>query len=282
MRTQFGRLVVATFALALVALPSRAAAAPLGITCPGGLQPLPQATFGGAGIPNHAVCQVTLNVGQDVITLGLTATARFANSAVTDDGVGTFYAEYGGDTLNAAPTFARWNWDWFIDVNGTGTYAFELLYDFDPGANTDAAQLGRINPAAAAGPFTVQDSWNNGMAFLGVTGGVVTRPTIPGAFDPNAAGQFSFGIIARQGALELGRVSMNVETVPEPATLGLIRSRPRRRCAPRSAASRQLTRTLDWRFNHENTPTETLDLHDSGDHPRDPGGFERQHDVAHR
>lgn len=225
MKKPIGRFVAFAFALTLVALPSRAAAAPLGISCPGGLQPLPDATFGGAGIPNHAVCQITINVGDDVITLGLTATARFANNAVTDDGLGTFYAEYGGDVLNGAPTFARWNWDWYIDVDGDGTYAFELLYDFDPGVNTDEADLGRINPTPVPGPGTAQDSWNNGMGFLGVTAGSVTRPVIPGAFDPEAIGQFSFGIIARTtlGA-ELGRVSMAVETVPEPATMALIGS----------------------------------------------------------
>lgn len=223
MQKPLGRLIAFAFALSLLGLPSRAAAGPLGINCPGGLQPLPQATFGGTGIPNHAVCQITLNVGDDVITLGLTATARFANPTVTNDGAGTFYAELGGDILNGAPTFARWNWNWFIDVDGTGTYAFELLYDFDPGVDTEAADLGRINFPGAAG--TAQNSWNSGMAFLGVTGGGVTRPVIPGAFDPTGVGQFSFGIIARTAlGAELGHIGMNVETVPEPATMALIGS----------------------------------------------------------
>ena len=71
-----------------------------------------------------------------------------------------------------------------VDHAANGFDPTELLYDFDPGVNTDEADLGRINPTPVPGPGTAQDSWNNGMGFLGVTAGSVTRPVIPGAFDP--------------------------------------------------------------------------------------------------
>ena len=64
--------------------------------------PLSEATFGGGGIPNDNMAITTITTGADdfktVITLGLSATRRHSNPALTNDGAGTFFAG-GGRTL---------------------------------------------------------------------------------------------------------------------------------------------------------------------------------------
>lgn len=230
------------------AMATTASAAPMGITCEsfGELD----VTFGGAGIPNDRVCYTTFDDGDNTITLGLTATQRFANPAVTDDGAGTFFAVTGGDTLNGAPTFARWNFDFHITVEdggvaGDANYLFDLFYDFDPGVDTDESNLGRVGPIPSGGTGgTFEDSWNLGMAFLAVASPGLTPPAF-GPFDPNAAGEYSFGIRAyNANAAEIGEIGINVETspVPEPGSvamlgvgmLGLAAMARRRRAARRN------------------------------------------------
>ena len=56
--------------------------------------PLPQATFGGSGIPNDAVAQSTFE-GTGI--LALSSTQRFFNPPVTNDGAGNYFAEPGSN-----------------------------------------------------------------------------------------------------------------------------------------------------------------------------------------
>jgi hypothetical protein len=183
---------------------------------------LAAATFGGSGIPNDRVAITTFTDGQNTITLGLTATPRFSNPPVTDNGAGVFSAVTGPDV---PPTLARWNFDFYASITG-GSYTFDLLYDLDPAVGTDEGDLGEaVFPLAGAS--TGQDSWNLGFAFLrtGVPG--VTPPAFLGLFDPNASGEYSFALIARDaGGLEIGRsailVNVAAEAVPEPASMVLL------------------------------------------------------------
>lgn len=56
------------------------------------------AEFGGDGIPNDAVAISTFTAQNgDMLTLGLTATGRFANPPVGNDGAGTFTADPGAN-----------------------------------------------------------------------------------------------------------------------------------------------------------------------------------------
>ncbi|MBP6884060.1 MAG: hypothetical protein KBC06_02405, partial [Candidatus Pacebacteria bacterium] len=57
---------------------------------------LPQATFGGTGIPYSQVMCSTFGG----VTIGLTATGRYSNPPTTTDGLGTYYATVGGDPSN--------------------------------------------------------------------------------------------------------------------------------------------------------------------------------------
>ena len=186
------------------------------------------ATFGGTGIPNHAVAITTISN----VTLGLTAHARYSNPLVLNNGAGVFTAVAGGDIYtpapNTQPTWARWNFGWYASNTGSTQYFLELLYDFDPAAGTDESALGQawgpLGPATLLGPTTLQDSWNLGMTFLHPpTPSGVTSPTYP-SFDPNTSGEYSFALLLRDLlGNELGRAAILVNAVPDGgATLGLL------------------------------------------------------------
>lgn len=200
------RLAAVFLAGALIAIPAQAQYAPAGT-----FGPLPVATFGGSGIPNNAVMTNTFGG----VTLGLTATARFAQPTVTNNGAGTYYALPGLD----APSRAKWNFDFYVGGTNVGNYTYKLVYDFDPSINTPSAQLGAINLGNAA----IQDSWNLGFGFLGVTGGPITAPA--GAYNVNATGEYNFALLQYDvTGHEVGRVAMEVDVaaVPEPASFALV------------------------------------------------------------
>ena len=169
---------------------------------------LSAATFDGSGIPNDSVA-ITYVGG---VTLGLTATQRFSNPTVTNDGHGTFFATPGADTLPS--TYARWNFSFYASNAFLNDYTLQLLWDLDPGFGTDEASLGNpLGIGTLAAGSTVQDSWNLGMPFLG------------GGFDPTAAGEYSFALILRDATgQELGRsaINVNVGHVPDTASTGLL------------------------------------------------------------
>ncbi len=201
------RLLAAVLPVALAAAPLQAQFTPAG-----SFGPLPQATFGGSGIPNGAVMRNTF----DGVTLGLTATQRFSAPTVTDNGAGTYYATIGGGT---PATFALWNFDFFIGGQSANNYSYVLYYDFDPAAGTMVSDHGHI-----ALPGNFQDSWNLGMPFLDSnTFGV--QPTYA-SFDPNAGGSYTFALLQFDSNQdEVGRVAIDVVTAtPEPATLTLMAS----------------------------------------------------------
>ena len=199
------RLLSAVLPLAL------ATAAPLQaqFTPTGSFGSLPQATFGGSGIPNGAVMRNTF----DGVTLGLTATQRFSAPAVGNNGAGTYYASVGSSTPAA---YALWNFDFFIGGQNASNYSYVLYYDFDPAAGTMVSDHGHIML-----PGNSQDSWNLGMAFLdsNILG---VQPTYA-SFDPNAAGSYTFALGQYDAnQTEVGLVAIDVVTAtPEPATLTL-------------------------------------------------------------
>ncbi len=187
---------------------------------------LPEATFGGTGIPNHAVAitEITGLAGGIAIKLGLTATQRFSNPAVTNDGSGNFFAP-NGTTFDVGlnSDVGKWNFNYYMKVTG-GTFAdckFCILYDFDPASSNAQSGWGKIDVnagivanfgAAALGATTlVEDSQNLTFAFLDTPiPGVITPPTHP-TFDANATGEYGFALIAKDaGGTEIGRTEMKV------------------------------------------------------------------------
>jgi len=170
--------------------------------------PLVGATFGGSGIPNSAV-QIT-QVGS--LTLGLSAHGRYANPNVTNTGDGNFQATAGGDTLDSTPTYARWNFDFYIKGLTNGQ-SVQLFFDKDPTIGNDVA-------TAPFGAFTsdYQDSWNLGMGFLG-----------GGLFDPELSGQYAFALVAYDatgGYLGTSSILVNVnggrDSVPDGGSMALM------------------------------------------------------------
>ena len=200
-----------------VALPVALIAAPLQaqFTPTSTVAPLPGATFGGSGIPNTSVAQKTY----DGVTLGLTATARYSNPTVTDNGAGTYYATPGND----GGGLAKWNFDFYLGGANASNYTYRLFYDFDPAAGTLIPDHGMFNLAFAAS----QDSWNPGFAFLNSTiPGIVDDPTYA-SFDPTVSGDYTFAIGQYdQSGNEVNLVAIDVQSgvvaTPEPASMMLM------------------------------------------------------------
>lgn len=173
------------------------------------------ATFGGSGIPNDAVAITTYDTGSGIVTLGLTAHQRYSNPAVANNGAGTFFAVQGGDTYtpapNTQPTWARWNFGWYVQNNSSTPFLVDLLYDFDPGTGTDETALGKVNGGILP-TATVQDSWNLGMNFLTS----LPNPPTYSPFNPNVPGEYSFALILKNASgTELARSAILVKVVPD-------------------------------------------------------------------
>ncbi|MCC2958016.1 PEP-CTERM sorting domain-containing protein [Massilia sp. IC2-477] len=196
--------------------------------------PLPQATYGGSGIPNDASA-ITFREG---FLLGLTAHQRFSGPNLENDEQGTFFANPGTTTSPSGLNGSTWNIGYYIQVDQDSIedsgLTFKLLYDFDAGTDTDEAQLGVLNlsaifPFGAGGSAaaTKQDSQNLLFGYLATPSFFVAPP--PGAFNPNANGQYSFALVAYNGqGDELGRSAINVQVgaqsadVPEPGVFALL------------------------------------------------------------
>lgn len=186
--------------------------------------PRPFLTFGGTGIPNDAVesNSVDNQVALGGVHLFLSATQRYDNPALTNDGAGTFFAMAGIDDNPPSPVnpYALWNFDWAIVGNNVDSYTYRLYYDFNPAA-------GNFGDYGYVVVTPSQDSWNLGMDFLAAAfAGVVVPPSFP-SFDPTAAGQYGFALAAFTGTTEVGRSAILVNTqaadvVPEPATMTLL------------------------------------------------------------
>jgi hypothetical protein len=196
--------------------------------------PLDEATFGGTGIPNDQVAVASQFVdGDNLITVAMSATQRFSNPALTNDGAGTYIAGTGSNFGGAGESTtegALWNFNYFIRVEGLNgatpvlaDYQIDLYYDFDPGADTPLASLGSIDMtaflalSAPPGITLVEDSQNLLFGFLGVdVPGILDAPA--GSFDPNATGEYNFAIQVSRAGFNVETVAMDVQVVPEPGT----------------------------------------------------------------
>jgi len=179
--------------------------------------PLGAANFGGTGIPNGAVAIRTIGgTAAPEVVLGLTATQRFFQPAVTNDGAGVFQAVTGA--FAPGDNVARWNFNFYIGGAGLTSYTYRLFGDYsatvgdaDSSYADISAYLGLPTSLLTAG--TVQGSQNLGFG------------TTFAQFDPNVVGQYGFILAAYdQSQQEVGRsaILVNVGTVPEPASLALV------------------------------------------------------------
>ena len=181
--------------------------------------------FTGDGIPTDPSAIATFaGSNGDTLLLGLTAHQRFANPPLGNDGAGTYSAQAGANdgTPGNPGNRATWNFAWFAEVIGENgstlnDYGVTLLYDLDPGIGTDESDLGSwdIGASASADPnisdTLFQSSQNATFGFLANDfPGFISAPSFT-AFDPFAAGQYSFALRST-----LGEVAINVEVSPVP------------------------------------------------------------------
>ena len=201
--------------------------------------PLDQATFGGQGIPNDEVAiSSQFAFGDDLVTVAMSATQRFSNPALTNDGAGTYFAGFGSNFGgNGESTFegALWNFNFYMNVEGTNgntpvlvDYQIDLFYDFDPGFDTPLGSLGSINITNGLLGTDPSLSLNEGsqnlnFAFLAnPILGVLSPPA--GAFNPNALGEYNFAITVSRSGFPVESVAMDVQVIPEPSTFVLLGS----------------------------------------------------------
>ena len=191
------------------------------------------------------------------LELGLRGKVRYdvaddqPKNVFNSNGDGTYNHAAGGPA--AAPSRSRWNFEWSVNsnYNGQGGNLAGLTYtlgmDFDRSAAKDYKTLDLLST-----PLFDHSFGNNGTAMgAGVEGNAQTlalnnnlmqnswsldffdtpslMPLIPGTFNPNLDGEYSFFLEARgatSGAL-LGRTEITIivgdgATVPEPGTLALV------------------------------------------------------------
>ncbi len=193
--------------------------------------------FTGDGIPTDQTMITTFDgIGGDVVTLALAATPRFANPDLTNDGAGTYTAQAGENDGTPGSTAgvlgATWNFSFFVGITGQGQstiadYNISLLYDLDPGVDTDAAVLGVLNLSA----FSLTDpllarslggSQNANFGFLGVDAAPFIAAPAFTDFDPFAAGEYSFALTGSVPGAGQQIAAINVNVVPAPTTLALL------------------------------------------------------------
>ena len=208
------RLLATALPLLLLSAPLQAQFVPNG----GSFGALPQATFGGSGIPNGFVQQGRHLGNAGDVFLGLTATQRYQAPVVTNDGAGTFFATPG---LNA-PNRANWNFDFFVGGAGAANYFYTLFVDNNAGANSTVFQQYNFgaanfstytNPATNTPASAVQNSWNIGFAFIGG--------------NPLASGEYTYALAQysdanRANLVDEIAIQVNVTPAPEPASLALL------------------------------------------------------------
>ena len=179
------------------------------------------ATFGGSGIPTDPTAITTFGN----LTLGLAATQRFVGPNLGNNGAGTYFAVPGA---SGTPLRTTWNFDYYINDSqqslATNGLSYKLLYDFNPGVNTDSSQMGVLDFTSFLAGNTLQNSQNLTFGFLSTPSFFITPPA--GAFNPLAQGEYSFALIASRSGVEVARSAINVDvgavSVPEPASVALL------------------------------------------------------------
>lgn len=195
---------------------------------------LPEFTIGD-GIPNDAFAISTASFGGTEITIGMSATERFSNPEVDDDGAGTYFAGAGFNDGTPGSTSgllgATWNFNIFIGLVGggrtTSDFDITLTYDFDPAVGN--GDLGSVDISLGTllelgfGLPEIQASENLLFDTLATDlPPVIDAPGVP--FDPNAPGTYEFTLTVAEfgGGPTLASVAIDVVVeAPEPATLAL-------------------------------------------------------------
>lgn len=204
----------------------------------------PDATFGGTGIPNDAVAaSMQIIDGSNTLRVAMSATERFSNPPVGDNGAAIYEALAGSNCGVASDPVgcpsgdqgALWNFNFFVDIAGGGVlgdYQIDLYYDFDPAGPSafgDLSGLGKVDITA----FLVANSLENSTLFEGSQNllfgflasdipGIVDAPG--GSFDADALGNYQFAMTVTRFGFPVDTVAMEVNVVPIPAAVWLFGS----------------------------------------------------------
>jgi hypothetical protein len=191
-----------------------------------------EVTYGGNGIPTDPVAWSEFISAEGTLILGLGSHGRYDNP--DQDSVNGVYEAVagvndGGSVNNGSG--ATWNFNWFVEFipagNSTTTLAdlgVNLLYDFDPDADTPESEHGVIPlssfAAQGADPLVSQSSQNATFGWLQTGSGfLLTTPN--NSFDPFAAGEYTFALQSNLGNVG---IQVNVSPVPLPAAAWLFLS----------------------------------------------------------
>ncbi len=212
------------------------------ITISDNFGPFPNATFGGTGIPNDSVAASTQIIdGTTTITIAMSATQRFSNPALSNNGAGVYFAGTGSNFGGAGQSTsegALWNWNYYIGITGGGQltdYQIDIYYDFDPAAGNTLATLGRLDVTATlncgilcgANPASTleQGSQNLMFGFLAAPFPPLVTPPA-GVFNPNITGNYQFAIVVSDPlfGFPVETLAIEVSVVPVPAAVWLFGS----------------------------------------------------------
>ncbi|MEM6758655.1 MAG: VPLPA-CTERM sorting domain-containing protein [Pseudomonadota bacterium] len=239
------KIVFAAVALACTSHTVQAATLPIEFDLTGDLQTVVNGSsgttvdFGGSGIPttqsaigfqDASIFDATNGglIDANLLTLALNITPRFQSPAVGFDGAGT-YSAVAGNSTGGSPGTSAWNISFFAELSG-GSRALtdvglELVFDFDPGQDTDETDLGIIDLSSfltATDPSAqvIQGSQNLAFStFLFGTNPFVSQAA-SGSFDPFAPGSYTVSLRATDGGAQ-SAVTVNVDVVaavPLPAS----------------------------------------------------------------
>lgn len=174
--------------------------------------------FGGSGIPT-APSAITFQDTSiydgtsgglshaNLLTLGLNITPRFQSPAVGFDGAGTYSAVTGNST-GGSPGTSVWNISFFAELSGgsrsLAEIGLELVFDFDPGQDTDEADLGILELSdflAATSPASQVIQGSQNLSFSTFAFGVnpFVSQAAAGSFDPFAPGSYTVSLRATEG-----------------------------------------------------------------------------------
>ena len=229
---------VAVTAIAL-ALPGLASA----FTVYDDVGPFEDATWGGSGIPNDAVASSKQFIhGGDVLRIALSATPRYSNPAVGNNGAGIYEAQAGsncGVTSGTCPGSgsigALWNFNYFVDIAGGNVladYQIDLYYDLNPAGPTafgDLSGLGKwdltaslLADPATAGNTLTEDSQNLNFGFLATGTPFIDAPG--GVFNADANGNYQFALVVSRNGFPIDSAAIEVNVVPIPAAVWMFGS----------------------------------------------------------
>lgn len=177
---------------------------------------LSDATFGGSGIPNNAVAYTTFNSGNDNLTIGLSATQRYFNPPLANNGAGTFTATAGENNGLASPPKTlgpTWNFDFYINAQilSQTPYSYKLIY-----GNNTTGNFSTFDLTAFLVGGKYQDSWNLDFSFLNTIG-----------YDPNASGIYGFELdVVNDAGSVVAKTAINVDVegghVPDNGSTALL------------------------------------------------------------